>query len=346
MSSVRIGLIGAGTIGRIHAKTMGKAKGAELAAIVDVDEGRAESLAKEHGLKKFYTDYLEMLEKESPDAVFVATPNYLHAKMTTDSLSRGAHVFCEKPIAMNAAEAQAMIDAKRKYGKMLMLGMVQRFTCEAETIREVVRAGTLGNIYYTDVTLLRRMGIPGMRSWFTTKEFSGGGPLADIGPHALDLALWVQDFPRPVSAKAYAYSKLGPQERGLGTWGIPEPIGRFDVEDLVVALVELENGGVMSIQLSWALYTIEDTFNCILSGEKAGASVRPPKIFTETSGKWTETSFQCPQVDPYLKEIQHFVDCITESKEPMPRPEQGLVVMKVIDAIYKSASTHKEVPVQ
>lgn len=345
MSEVDIGLIGAGSIGRIHAKNIMRAKDAKLVAIVDINRPRAEALSKECRVDKVYTDYLEMLDKENPDAVIICTPNYLHARMTIDSLSRGIHAFCEKPMAMNAEEAQAMVDAQRKYQKILMLGMVQRFSCEARIIRKIFQEGVLGRIYYTKVSYLRRMGIPGMGSWFTTKKLSGGGPLADIGPHGIDIALWIQGFPKPVSAKGYTYSMIGTQNKGLGGWGIPEPGGPFDVEDLALGFVEIENGGVMLVELSWALNTIQDTFNCVVCGDKAGACLRPPKTFTEIDGKWAETTIECPQVDTYLEEIQHFVNCVKEGSEPIAPPEEGVVVMKIIDAIYKSASIGKEVPI-
>jgi len=204
--------------------------------------------------------------------------------------------------------------------------------------------GELGEVYFTKITLLRRIGIPGMGSWFTTKSLSGGGPLIDLGPHALDLALWFQDFPRPVAVKGYTFSKLGTQNKCLGTWGIPEPGGPFDVEDLALALIELEGGKVMYLELSWALYTLEDTFNCILSGDRAGASLMPPLKFTESGGEWVETPVEHPEVeDVYLEEMKHFVECLREGKRPEPLPEQGLTVMRLIDAIYRSASTGKDV---
>ncbi len=345
MSRLRIGLIGAGSIGRIHAHSINSIEEAELSAIVDVRLERAKDLAEEYGVKKVYEDYLEMLNREQPDAVVVATPNYLHARMTVDSLSKGIHVFCEKPMAMNAHEAEKMVEARNRSGKILMLGMCQRFRKDSKAVRDIVLKGELGNIYFTKVTLLRRAGIPGMGSWFTTKAFSGGGPLIDLGPHALDLALWFQGFPKPVSVKGYMFSKLGTQNKCLGGWGIPEPGGLFDVEDLAVALIKLEGGGIMHLEVSWALYTKEDTFNIILSGDKAGASLTPPFTFTEVDGKWVETEIECPEVDVYLEEMKHFVECVRGNKVPGPLPEHGAIVMKVIDAIYKSADSGGEVNV-
>jgi len=342
MGRLRIGLIGAGSIGRVHANSVRSIEDAELSAIVDVKLERAKALAEEHGVEKVYGDYLEMLDREQPDAVIIATPNYLHARMSIDALTRGVHVFCEKPMAMNASEAERMVEARDKSGKILMLGMCQRFRSESKAVKSMVLGGELGNVYFTKITLLRRAGIPGMGSWFTTKALSGGGPLIDLGPHVLDLALWMQGFPRPVSAKGYTFSKLGTQNKCLGGWGIPEPGGPFDVEDLAVALIRLEGGGVMYLETSWALFTKEDTFNIILSGDKAGASLTPPSKFTEVDGKWVETRIECPEVNTYLEEMRHFVECIRLGVSPEPLPEQGVIVMRLIDAIYRSASTGKE----
>lgn len=343
MEKVRIGLIGAGCIGSVHAHSIKSIEEAELSAIVDKRPERAEALAKEYGTEKVYNDYLEMLDQERPDAVVIATPNYLHAKMTIDSLSRGVHVFCEKPMAMNAEEAEKMVMARDRSGKMLMLGMCQRFRNDSKMVRDLVLKGELGNVYFVKISLLRRIGIPGMGSWFTTKSLSGGGPLIDLGPHVLDLALWFQAFPKPVSVKAYTFSKLGTQNKCLGSWGIPEPGGPFDVEDLALALIKLENGGVMYLELSWALYTNEDTFNIILSGDRAGASLMPPLKFSEVEGKWVETKIECPEeANVYLEEMRHFVECIRNNIRPGPLPEHGLLVMKVIDATYRSANSGKE----
>jgi predicted dehydrogenase len=342
MSKLKIGLIGAGSIGTIHAGSIRSIEEVELSAIVDVRLNRAKALAEEHGVKKVYEDYLEMLDREQPDAVVIATPNHLHARMTIDSLNRGVHVFCEKPMAINAQEAGKMVETRNKSGKILMLGMCQRFRNDSKAIRNLVLGGELGNVYFTKITLLRRAGIPGMGSWFTTKALSGGGPLIDLGPHVLDLSFWLQGFPRPVSVKGYTFSKLGTQNKCLGGWGIPEPGGPFDVEDLAVALIRLEEGGVMYLETSWALYTKEDTFNIILSGDKAGASLTPPFKFTEAEGKWVETEIKCSEVNVYLEEMKHFVECVRQNKSPEPLPEHGVLVMKTIDAIYRSAERGKE----
>lgn len=342
MDKLRIGLIGAGSIGKIHAHSIKSIEDVELSAIVDIKPERAKDLAEGCDVKRVYTDYIEMLDREHPDAVVIATPNYLHAKMAIESLTRGVHVFCEKPMAMNAREAEEMVKARDRSGRILMLGMCQRFRNDSKAIKEIVLNGELGDIYFTKITLLRRAGIPGMGSWFTTKALSGGGPLIDLGPHVLDLALWLQGFPKAVSAKGYTFSMLGKQNKCLGGWGIPEPGGPFDVEDLAVALIKLENGGVMYLEVSWALYTKEDTFNIILSGDKAGASLMPPLKFTEAEGKWIETEIKCTETNIYLEEMKHFVECIRQNTSPGPLPEHGVIVMKIIDAIYKSANTGKE----
>jgi len=164
MSRLRIGLIGAGCIGSVHAYSLKSIEEAELSAIVDVRLERARELAEEYGVEKVYEDYLEMLDREQPDAVVVATPNYLHARMTIDALNRGVHVFCEKPMAINAGEAEKMVEAKNRSGKILMLGMCQRFRNDSKAVRSMVLGGELGNVYFTKITLLRRAGIPGMGS--------------------------------------------------------------------------------------------------------------------------------------------------------------------------------------
>ncbi|MCI4439327.1 Gfo/Idh/MocA family oxidoreductase [archaeon] len=346
MEKVRIALVGAGSIGRIHARNIKTTKDAELAAICDIKEERAKSLSEEMKVNKIYTNYEEMIDKEQPDGVVVAVPNYLHSSVTVYALSKGANVLCEKPMAINSKEAEKMVEAYKKYNKTLMLGMTQRFTCEAQMLKKLIEQGELGEIYFAKADLLRRLGIPGMGSWFTTKKYSGGGPLIDLGPHMIDLTTWLIGFPKPKSAKGYTFSKIGVQNKGLGGWGIPEPGGPFDVEDLAVGLVEFERGITLYVQVSWATYT-DETFNVNIFGNKAGASYHPPKIVTEVEGgNVIEKNLICQQVDPYKKEIEHFVNVIRGKEAPLTAPEEGLTVMKIIDAIYASAEKDKEVKIE
>jgi len=338
MDRLRFGIIGAGTIGTIHAQDAKDNKRTELVAICDIREDRAKKLARRLKVKATYTDYLDMLAKEDLDAVVNGTPNYLHAQIAIDALNSGVNVLTEKPMAMDAQEAQSMVDAAKRTGRVLCLGMTQRYTAQGRVAKAAATPENLGEIYFAKATLYRTMGIPGMGSWFTIKAQSGGGPLMDLGPHAIDFAMYLMGFPKPLRTKGLFFSKLGPKGRGVGTWGYAEKGGAFDVEDLCVALVELERDIAMLIEVSWATY-IDEFWNVNVLGDKAGISFRPPKIVTESKGKARHIKLRMKAVKPYMAELEDFVDCIKTGKEPIGRPEDGIVIMRIIDAIRRSAGS-------
>ena len=345
MDKLRFGVIGAGSIGTIHATNIKHSTKTELVALCDVREDRAKKLARKLKVPKIYTDHLEMLEKEKLDAVVDGIPNYVHAKIAIDALERGVNVLSEKPMAMNAREAQTMVDTAKRTGKVLALGMTQRFTAEGAAAKAAATPENLGDLYYAKATLYRALGIPGYGSWFTTKAQAGGGPLMDLGPHAIDFAMYLMSFPRPLRVRGVTFSKLGPKGLGKGGWGTPEPGGVFDVEDLAVALVELSGGITMLVEVSWATY-LQEFWNVNVLGDKAGVSFHPPALISEKKGKVKTTKLKIKKGDPYMREIDDLVQCIRTGKEPIGRPEDGVVVMSIIDAIYRSAQTGTEVSVE
>jgi len=344
MDKLRFGVVGAGTIGSLHADDVKRSKKTELVAICDVREDRAKKLARKLKVHKIYTDYLDMLNNENLDGIVNATPNYLHAKIAIDAMEKGVNVLSEKPMAMNAQEAQTMVDAAKRTGKILGLGMTQRFTGEGVAAKAAATPENLGKVYFAKATLYRTLGAPGFGSWFTTKSQSGGGPLMDLGPHAIDFAMYLMGFPKPLRARGVTFSELGPKGLGVGTWGYRESGGKFDVEDLAVALVELAGGIAMLVEVSWATY-IDDYWNVHVLGDKAGITYRPPHLISERRGKLKVTNLKVKKVKPYLQEVEDLAQCIRTGKEPLGRPEDGVVIMRIIDAIYRSAQTGTEVPV-
>ncbi|MGB9681812.1 MAG: Gfo/Idh/MocA family protein [bacterium] len=340
---MKVGVIGTGSIGKIHLQAYQSVSNAEVVAVTDMVEERARQVSEAFGIPRYYTDYREMLEKEKLDAVSICVPNYLHSPITVDALNAGVNVLCEKPMAINAKEAQKMVDAAKANKKTLMVALCWRFSEEAKTIREFIREGYLGNIYYAKVGILRVSGIPGMGSWFTNKDKSGGGPLIDLAPHFLDLAMWFMGHPKPVSVKGFTFAKFGPLGKRKGGWGIPEPGGKFDVEDLGVALIGLENGATIFVEMSWAGNFEKDTTYCTLVGDKGGAEMMPPRIFTEIGDKYVEIKPEVGRVNTYQEEIKHFLECIEKGLTPLAKGEEGVIDMQIIDAIYESSITGKEV---
>lgn len=346
MAKVRVGVIGCGSIGVYHISSYQKVPNAEVVAICDADEATLGMAKQKYGVNQTYKDYRELLAKKDIDAVSVCLPNRLHSIVSVAAFEAGKNVLCEKPMAINAKEAQRMIDASKKANKKLQIGLTFRFQNRSRVLKEHVDAGELGEVYYAKCGCLRRSGIPGMGSWFTTKSEGGAGPLYDIGVHALDLTLWLMNNFRTKTVLASTYAKFGPYGRGKGDWGKPVPGGPFDVEDLAAVLMKMQNNATVFLEVSWASHIGEDKFYSQLLGDKGGVEFDTMMLYTEEKGNFVNKKLLYRENDGYLTEIEHFIDCVINDKEPITKPEQVLGVQKALDAAQKSAETGQEVRVE
>ena len=139
----------------------------------------------------------------------MALPNALHAPVAIRAFEAGKHVLAEKPLAMNAAEGQRMVETARRLDRKLMMHFNTRFNPMSLAVKRAIRDGALGHIYFARSIWHRKRGIPQLGGWFTQKSMSGGGALIDLGVHRLDLALWLMDYPAPVSVTGVSYDFLG-----------------------------------------------------------------------------------------------------------------------------------------
>lgn len=341
-SKIGVGVVGVG-IGRLHIQGYIQCPEAQVLAVCDANEDRARRVATEFGIPHVFTDYEEMLKLEGIDAVSVCTPNYLHAPMTIAAFEAGKHVICEKPLAMTPEEGQAMVDAGKKAGKIFMTAFNNRFRGDTQVLKRFIEEGELGDIYYAKTGWIRRKGIPGMGSWFTTKCQSGGGPLIDIGVHVLDLALWLMGNPKAVTVTGSTYSIFGVKGEGTGKWGTPEKGGVCDVEDLAAAFIRLDTGATIFLEASWASHIERDRIYTSLMGTKGGADIDPFRIYKDLHGTGVDITPSFPNQSGHMMEIKHFVECLVEGKEPISTGEHGLEVTKILDAIYRSAETGEEI---
>jgi len=346
MDKIKVGVIGCGSIGVYHIASYHKSGKAEVTAICDINSDVLEKVKSEYRVKKAFTDYRKLLDVGDLDAVSICLPNRLHYPVTVEAFDAGKHVLCEKPMAMNTDEALKMIEARDRAGKKLLIGLTQRFRNGSRVLKSHIDAGELGEIYFAKCGYLRRSGIPGMGSWFTTKSEAGAGPIFDIGVHALDLTLWFMDNFRPVSATASSYAKFGPKGKGMGGWGTPVPGGPFDVEDLAAAIVRMENGATVFLEVSWAGYVGKAEFYSTLLGDKGGADFASMRIYTEEQGNFVEKVLHFEDNDWYLAEVEHFIDCIVNDREPITTADQMIGVQKALDAILESAETGREVRIE
>jgi predicted dehydrogenase len=341
-------VVGVG-IGQEHIKGYKQLPNAEVVALCDVNTERAQQVADANGLSdvQMYTDHREMLEKANLDAVSVCVPNALHRPIVVDSLNAGKHVLCEKPLALNAREAQKIVEAAATNNRKCMVAQVLRFYSATRYMKELVSSGELGNIYYAHAGVLRKSGIPGYGGWFTTKEQSGGGPLIDLGVHYLDLTWWLCGCPRPVAAFGATYAEFGPKGKGVGGWGSQKPKGNFNVEDLAVGMIRFENGLTINLVVSWALHNRTTTNWMELFGSEGGCEWGQNfGIYRNVNGAPITQTVDLPDNDAFAGETGHFIDSILNNTAPDPDATQGVTMMKMLDAIYKSAETKREVVIK
>ena len=343
MGRLKMGVIGLG-MGRGHARGYHSHPQADLVAICDPDEARLGEVQAELDVARTYTDAEAMFRAEDLDGVSIAVPNKFHAPLTIAALRRGLHVLCEKPMAMTVKEAERMNAAAQKAGRNLMINFSFRFTEASYALKRQVDANVVGDIYFGRSVWHRRRGMPRFGGWFGIKEFSGGGPLIDLGVHRLDLALWLMGYPDPVAVSGSTYNRIaGPLSKREGK--------AFDVEDLACGLVKFANGATLILEASWALNQQErEHMTTNLYGDRGGLVHRnvhggydfTAEIFTDEGGdQYTRKLDWRTGTTP--SSYHEFVDSIIDERPPLATGEQGLKVMKILEGIYKSAESGREV---
>ncbi len=353
---IRIGIIGCGGIANNkHIPALLKLEHIEIVALCDIVMERAQLAAKTFELPnaKHYTNYMAMLEEMTLDAVHVLTPNASHAEISIAALEAGCHVMCEKPMAKTAIEARNMLDAAKRTGKILTIGYQNRFRSDSQYLKKSCLAGELGEIYFAKAHAIRRRAVP---TWgvFLDAQAQGGGPLIDIGTHALDLTLWAMNNYSVKSVQGTVYRKLADQKNTANAWGDWDPT-QFTVEDSAFGFITMTNGATIFLESSWALNTLDTgEAKTTLCGTKAGADMREDlRINSVQHGRMTtlKPSLGLDGVDfydgtteePSLLEAQCFYSAIAMGTPLVVAPQEALVVTEILEAIYKSAETGKTI---
>jgi len=342
----RYASIGAGSIARWkHLPGYDALENVDIVAVSDISDAALRTMKEKYPEINVYNDHRDMLRIEKPDIVSICTPNKFHLPMALDAMAAGAHVHCEKPIAMNEKEAIMMIEASEKSGKNLMVGLNNRFSNESFFIRDYINKGNLGEIYYSRCGWRRRRGIPGKGGWFTQKELSGGGPLIDLGVHMIDIAMYMMDSPEPVSVSASTYGKFADSKTRnmIGKASVDK--GIFDVEDLAVGFVRLDSGATLNFEISFALNCEKEEWFYELFGTKGGVRFRNRKleIFTEMNDTLVNVYPDTEYKSSALNEFDHFIAVIEGREENISPAEDARKMMKLIEAAYKSAEVGKEI---
>lgn len=357
---LKAGIIGCGGIAKQkHMPSIEETGLVDMVAFCDTTEltekadKRATFAAEKYGTAdaKVYSDYKELLNDPKIDIVYVLTPNKSHSYITIDALEAGKHVMCEKPMAKTSREARAMVDAAKRTGKVLTIGYQNRFKPESQYIKRCVERGDFGDIYFAKAHALRRRAVP---TWgvFLNEEEQGGGPLIDIGTHALDLALWFMDKYRPKSVMGSVFHKLnenGDCGNAFGPWKPEE----FTVEDSAFGFITMEDGATIVLESSWALNTLQfGEAKATICGTKGGADMWDGvRINGDDFGKLFEKKpalgeagvdfYMGEANDPNVNEQLAFINAVTKGEPLTVLPEQACVVTEILEAVYESAKTGK-----
>ncbi|TCP25590.1 putative dehydrogenase [Scopulibacillus darangshiensis] len=353
---LRIAIIGCGGIANgKHMPSLSKIDQVEMSAFCDIVLEKAKLAAQDYGIEnaKVYEDYNELLQDPSIDVVHVCTPNSSHADISVAALDAGKHVMCEKPMAKTSEEALRMVEAAKHSGKKLTIGYNNRFRPDSQYLHKVADKGDLGEIYYAKAHAIRRRAVP---TWgvFLDEEKQGGGPLIDIGTHALDLTLWMMNNYKPKVVLGTAYHKLGSKKDAANAWGPWDP-EKFTVEDSAFGFITMENGATIVLESSWALNSLDvDEAKCSLSGTVGGADMKDGlRINGENHGQLFTTNvkldsggvafYDGKQESDSDLEARLWIESILNDTEPTVKPEEALVVTQILEAIYESAKTGKAV---
>ncbi|MCM8815303.1 MAG: Gfo/Idh/MocA family oxidoreductase [Candidatus Omnitrophica bacterium] len=351
MKKLKVGIIGAGGISHCHIDAFRQLPDIEIAAICDTNQEKLAFVAEKFGILKRFVNW-EDIVKEPVDIISICSPNAFHAQQAVAALKSGKHVICEKPVATNVEEAEMILETAKQTGNKFMVAFCHRFAPHSQFMKKMVDNGQLGEIYYAKASYLRRRGIPGLGTWFTTKKLAGGGPLIDVGVHILDLVIYLMGCPEPELILGVTYNKFKSQAVDGGwppLWSRvgDKPIGTFDVEDLGAGFIKFNNGATLFLEASWAGNS-ETGLKIALFGTKSGVqystSLHPPlRIYGELNGVVTDTTVEFPSVNVYNAEIEHFVNCVKNNTQPITTPQEIITVIKIIQNIYRSAETGKPV---
>lgn len=354
---LKAGIVGCGGIANgKHMPAIKRVGEIAMVAFCDIIEEKAVKAKAEYGSEdaRIYTDYKELLEKEEGlDVIYVLTPNRSHCEISVAALKAGKHVMCEKPMAKTYEEAKLMVETAKETGKLLTIGYQSRYRGDSIYLKKACQEGELGEIYYAKAHAIRRRAVP---TWgvFLNEFEQGGGPLIDIGTHALDLTLWMMDNYEPELVVGSTFKKLSDQTETGNAWGDWNR-DEFTVEDSAFGFIKMKNGATIYLESSWALNSLEvDEAKTSLSGTLAGADMKDglrinkvkhnrqivEKVDLNGGGV---AFFDSVGGRPEDLEQKVFVDAINKGTDLVVKPEQAMVVTQILEAIYESSKTNKPV---
>ena len=334
MSKIRIALAGVGGMSQVvRIPILKKIEDVELVALCDLDEAKVSFVADKYDIPRVYFDIQYMLQREKLDGIFICTPNNLHYPMALASLEKGITTLVEKPLALNFERAERIEQKAKETKTQLVVGMNYRFRDDAIVLKEFMDNNEIGKPFYVKAGWLRQWSRPKLQTWLTDAKISGGGVLIDMGIQLIDLSLWLLNKPKVKNVNAYTYN-LHQKE---------------NIEDAALAVIQTENDAVITVEVAWRMHMEKDMNYTHVFGREGGAYMNPLRLYKELHGKLvnvTPIDFES-NVDVYKKsfenEISNFIGVVKGEEAPITPVEDGVYIMKVIDAIYKSAKLGKQI---
>lgn len=347
---MKVGIIGCGTIANAqHIPAYMANEKAEIKYFCDIIKEKADAAVKTYGCGIAVTDYKEVLNDPEIEAVSVCTPNREHSRITIEALEAGKNVLCEKPAARTYEEALLMQEAQHKTGKVLNIGVVNRFNLGVNKIKEFIDNGDLGEVYQVYVSFRSHRSIPGLGGAFTTKAIAGGGVMIDWGVHFFDIVMYCCGDPKAQTVSAEEFSRLGsPISEYVYTdmWaGPPISNGIYDVEEGITGMVRTD-GPVITFCGAWAQNIGENEMFIDFMGTKGGIRLRYGKdfdLYSTKNGMLSKTMFEMQDKQMFREEINSFINCIESGEKLSSHIDTNIITAKMMDAVYRSAQEHKEV---
>ncbi|GAA3409536.1 Gfo/Idh/MocA family protein [Paenibacillus hodogayensis] len=350
MSKTKVAIIGCGTIANsAHIKAYVANPDAEIKYFCDIIKERAEKAVQEYGCGEAIEDYHVILNDPEVEAVSICTPNNGHASISIDCLRAGKNVLCEKPAARTYEEALEMQKVQHETGKVLNIGVVNRFNTGVNIIKKMIEDGELGELYQVYVSFRSHRSIPGLGGAFTTKSIAGGGALIDWGVHFLDVVMYCSGDPQPLTVTGQAFSKLGTDMENYAytnMWaGPPNYAGTYDVDDSVTALIRTE-GPTITVNGAWAQNIGVNEMFIDFLGDKAGIRLQYGKefvLYSAKNGALLETTPKYKSTDMFQNEIDGFINCVRTGEKSPAHIDTVIVSSKIIQAIYDSSDRRSEI---
>ncbi len=331
MNKTRVGIIGLGSISQlVHLPNLAKMNNVEITSVAEINRNRLQTIADKFNIQERYKDHNELLEKSDVDAVIIATPTGFHKDVAIAALKAGKDILVEKPLARTYRETKIVFDASKKYNKKVMVGMNLRYRPDSMLLKSFLNSGEIGEPFYIKCGWLRRQS--SSEKWFTKKEESGGGVIIDLGILLLDLSLWLLDFPEIETVSTQSFYQ-----------------NTKNVEDTSIAFLRCKNSRVINIESSWSLSLEKDYFYFNVYGTKGSASLNPFHVYKKINEQFldltpsqSESSFSLFKKS-YSNELKSFIGAINGLNPVFSSGEEALQRMKIIEAMYKSAETKKEI---